>query len=85
MSRLLLFGELRLASLGWCLIGSGFVEEEVNARTQRRRDAKGEGEARSHLLGLGESSCISYQPSARTGRPSSKQCVAVDDGTGTLR
>ena len=49
-------------SLGWCLIGSGFEEEEeVNAKTQRRRDAKEEGRGRGHLLRLGKSSAISRQ------------------------
>ena len=38
----------------------GFVEEEeVNAKTQRRRGAKEEGEGRTHLLRLGKASAIS--------------------------
>ena len=41
--------ELRRASLGWFLSGLWLGEGEVNAKTQRRRDAKeeGEGEARA--------------------------------------
>ena len=61
--------ELRLASLGWLLISSGFEEEEeVNAKTQRRRGAKEEGEGSVHLLKLGKSSATSSLLSARTDR-----------------